>query len=154
MDGILELLSRGGEELLGRASGPLRFRLLVMPTVVVILAIRAHLRDVRAGKPVLVGAFITSPTERRRLLRSAFRDIGKVLIMAVVLDTTYQLLVLRTFHPGQALIVAVVCAVVPYVLVRGPVTRLWHYLRRRRGGGTDATAAATKADAEEHEKQE
>jgi hypothetical protein len=154
MDGILELLSSGGEELLGRASGPLRFRLVVMPAVVVILAIRAHLKDVRAGKPVLVGAFITSPTERRRLLRSAFRDIGKVLIMAVVLDTTYQLLVLRTFHPGQSLIVAVVCAVVPYVLVRGPITRLWHHLRRRRGGGTDSTAAATKADAEDHEKQE
>jgi hypothetical protein len=148
MDGIRELLSRGFEELVGRARGPLNFRLVVMPTVVVFLAIRAHLRDVRGGKPVLLGAFFTSPTERRRLLRSALKDVGKVLIVALVLDTAYQFIVLKAFHPGQALIVAVVCAVVPYVLVRGPVTRLVHYLRRRRGGATGGSAATAKAAGE------
>jgi len=154
MDAILELLSSGFEELLGRAGGPLRFRLVVMPTVVVILAIRAHLRDVRAGKLVLVGSFFTSPTERRRLLRSALRDVGRVFIFACVLDTTYQIWVFRAFHPVQMLIVAVVCAVVPYVLVRGPLTRLVHFVQRRRDGAPHTSAAATKADSDDSEKQE
>jgi hypothetical protein len=61
MDLILEALSRSVEQLLGRANGPLNFRLLMMPTVVTVLAIRAHLRDVREGKPVFLGAFFTSP---------------------------------------------------------------------------------------------
>ena len=116
-----------------------------MPTVVVFLAIRAHLRDVRAGKPVLVGPSSRARAERRRLLRSALKDVGRVFIVACVLDTTYQFLVFRAFHPGQMLIVAVVCAVVPYVLVRGPVTRLWHDIQKRRGGAADTSAVATRS---------
>jgi len=151
MEAILELLSRTVDDLLGRAGGPLRFRLVFMPTVVVILAIRAHLKDAREGKPVLVGAFFTSPTERRRLLRSALKDVGRVFIVACVLDTTYQFLVLRAFHPVQMLIVAVVCAVVPYVLVRGPLTRLVHFVQRRRDGALHTSAPATKVDSEDSE---
>ena len=133
MDAIIELLSSGVDDLLGRAGGPFRFRLVVMPTVVVVLAIRAHLKDVRAGKPVLVGAFFTSPAERRRLIRSALRDILRVFIVACVLDVIYQILFLRAFYPVQMLIVAVLFAIVPYVLIRGPVTRLVHVMIRRRG---------------------
>ena len=151
MDTIWELFAQGFDDLLGRAGGPLRFRLVFMPTVVVFLAIRAHLKDVRAGKSVLVGSFFTSPAERRRLLRSALKDVGKVFIVACVLDTTYQILVLRSFHPVQMLIVAVVCAVVPYVLVRGPVTRLAHVYLRRRGGSDDTSKGAMKVDEEDRE---
>jgi len=133
METILQMISRGVDELLGRASGPLHFRLFVMPTVVTILAIRADLRDAREGRPALLGAFFTNPTERRRLFRSAMKDIGRVFIVAVVLDTTYQLLVLRSFHAVQLLIVAVVCAIVPYILVRGPITRLARLLHRSQG---------------------
>jgi len=124
METILHLISRGVDELLGRFSGPLNFRLFVMPTVVTILAIRADFRDAREGRPAPLGAFITNPTERARLFRSALKDIGRIFIVAVTLDTTYQLWVLKSFHIGQLLIVAVVCAILPYVLVRGPVTRL------------------------------
>jgi hypothetical protein len=153
MDAILDLLFQRGENLFGRFSGPLNFRLVVMPTVVTILAIRAHLRDVREGKPIYLGAFLTSPTERRRLLRSGLKDFGRIFIIACVLDTTYQIMVFRAFHPGEMLIVAVVCAIVPYFLVRGPVMRLAHFLRRRWGGTADATAAATKADRVDREKE-
>ena len=133
MDAILDLLSRNVEQLLGRASGPLNFRLVMMPIVVTVLAVRAHLRDVREGKPIFFGAFITSPTERKRLFRSGLKDFGRVFIFACVLDTTYQILVFRSFFPIEMLIVAVVCAIVPYFLIRGPVTRLVYLLRRRRG---------------------
>jgi hypothetical protein len=102
----------------------LRFRLVVMPLVVTFLALRAHRRDVREGRPTFLGAFLMDRVERRRLFRSALKDIGRIFIVAVVLDTTYQLMVLRSFHPMQLLIVAVTCAIVPYVLVRGPITRL------------------------------
>jgi hypothetical protein len=131
MDTILEMLSQRGEHLLGRASGPLNFRLFVMPLVVTFLAIRAHRRDVREGKGTFLWAFFKSPTERRRLFRSGLRDFGKVFIVACVLDTTYQILVLKSYYPGEMLVVAVVCAVVPYLLVRGPITRIATLLHRR-----------------------
>ena len=154
MCAMRDTLSRGFERLIARADGPLHFRLVVMPTVVTILAIRAHLRDVKEGNPIFFGAFVTSPTERQRLLRSGLKDFGRVFIIASVLDTAYQLLVFKTFYPGQMLIVAVVCAIVPYFLVRGPITRLAHFLYRRWGAKADGTEATTKPDAENREKQE
>lgn len=132
MDTILQMTSRGVDELLGRASGPLHFRLFIMPIVVAILAIRADLRDAREGRPAFLGAFFTNSTERRWLLRSAIKDIGKVFLVAIVLDTTYQLFVLRSFHIVQLLIVAVGCAILPYVPVRGPTTRLARRLFQNR----------------------
>src|SRR5512136_3273599 len=101
VDAILEMLSQRWEHLLGRLSGPLNFRLMVMPLVVTILAVRAHLRDVREGRPTVLGAFFCDPDKRRRLLRSGLKDVGKVFIVACVLDTTYQIVVLRSFYPGE-----------------------------------------------------
>jgi len=154
MDAILDTLTRTFEQLIARADGPLHFRLVVMPTVVTILAIRAHLRDVKEGNPIFFGAFVTSPTERRRLFRSGLKDFGRVFVIACVLDTVYQLMALRSFHPGQMLIVAVMCAIVPYFLVRGPITRFAHFLQQRWRGRAESTPATTKPDAENREKQE
>jgi len=149
MDVFLDAVSQSVEQLLGRASGPLHFRLFIMPIVVTILAIRAHLKDVREGHPIYLGAFLTSPTERRRLLHSGLKDFGRVFIIACVLDTTYQILVLKAFYPVQMLIVAVACAIVPYFLVRGPILRLAHWLHLRWGG-----SPSQKPDAEGRENKE
>ena len=123
-----------------------------MPLVVTILAIRAHLRDVREGKPTVLWAFLKNPTERRRLLRSGLKDFGKVFIVAFVLDTTYQILVLRSFYPGELLVVAVVCAIVPYFLVRGPVMRIARMLYRKWTGPATKPAAKTNPDTENRER--
>jgi len=117
-------LARAVEQLRDRAGGPLHFRLYMMPSVVTFLAVRAGIRDARARRPAFVHSVFANAAERRRAFRSAMRDIGRVLIVALALDTLYQLVVLRTFYPLQSLIVAVVCAIVPYVLVRGPITLL------------------------------
>jgi hypothetical protein len=142
------MLSHRGEHLVGRFGGPLNFRLVVMPLVVTILAIRAHLRDVREGRPTELWAFLKDPTKRRRLLRSGLKDFGKVFIVACVLDTTYQMLVLRSFYPGEVLVVAVMCAIVPYFLIRGPVTRIARMLYRKWTG----RAAQLAVSPSEHSK--
>ena len=40
------------------------------------------------------------------------------------MDTIYQLKVLGTFYPGEAVIIALALAFVPYLLLRGPVVRI------------------------------
>lgn len=132
MDAVLEMLSRAVVQLMGRAGGPLHVRLVLMPTVVTVLAIRAGLRDAREGEPAFLWAILTNSSERAHLVRSAVKDIGRVFLFAVVLDTIYQLIVLRWLYPVQLVIVAVACAIVPYALVRGPVTRLARALSRQR----------------------
>jgi hypothetical protein len=137
MDTIWNALTSGFDQLLGRLSGPLNFRLFVMPTVVSVLALRAVRKDLRDGRPAFLGLLIKDPVERARLFRGALKDIGRIVIVAVVLDTVYQLMVFRWVYPGQVLIVAVVCAVVPYVFVRGPVNLLAHHLLgKSRGAGS------------------
>ena len=149
MDTILDLLLRRGQDLLGRLHGPLNFRLLVMPTVVVtLLALRADWKDAREGRPAFLGAFITDPVERRRLFKSALKDIGRVFVVAIVLDTAYQLMVFRWVYPGEVLVVAVVCAIVPYVLVRGPITRTVRLLYRKWAGPLPAPPPETNAAAD------
>lgn len=132
MDVILDMLSRGAGQLLGRVSGPLHFRLFMMPTMVSLLGIRAGVRDARAGHPAFLWSVLTNPSDRPRLFRSALKDIGRVFVFAVVLDTIYQLYVLHMLYVPQVLIVAVVCAVMPYVLVRGPASRIARLVLRRR----------------------
>jgi hypothetical protein len=151
MDGVLDVLSRIYHNILGRPAGPLNFRLVVMPTVVTILAVRAHLKDVREGRPTVLWAFIKDPVERGRLFRSGLKDFGRVFVVAVVFDTTYQLLVFRWVYPGEVLFIAVMCAVVPYFLVRGPITRLVRMLFRKQAGPAVATTAskATKHESRE-----
>jgi len=131
IDTILEMLTTRVQHLIERVDGPLQFRLIVMPLVVSVLAIRAHLRDVREGRPTVLFAFFKDPTKRRRLLRSGLKDFGKVFIVACVLDTTYQIWVLKSFYLGEMLMVAVACAIVPYFLIRGPVMRIAHALYRK-----------------------
>ena len=52
-------------------------------------------------------------------------------VLAVVLDVVYQLYVLHFVYPGEALIVAFVLAIVPYLILRGLVTRLARDTARR-----------------------
>jgi hypothetical protein len=119
-----DVFSRAWEQLLDRSSGPMHFRLIMQPCVAAFLAIRAGIKDAREGNPVFLWTVVTSKAERELLLRSGWKDVGKVVILAIVLDAIYQFIVLHGFHILQALIVAIVVAVIPYVLLRGPVTRI------------------------------
>lgn len=131
MDSIVDMFNRGMEELLGRAAGPLHFRLLVMPIVVSVLAALAGMADARQARPPFLWAMFTRRADRASLVRSALKDVGKVFVVATVLDTIYQLTVLKSFSVVQVLIVAVGCAILPYVLIRSPVGRFMrpHYKR-------------------------
>jgi hypothetical protein len=138
MDTIMEILNRAVEQLLGRASGPMHLRLLIQPLVATILAVRAGLRDARQGQPAFFWAVLTNLEERKTLIQSACKDIGKVFILAMALDTIYQLIALHAFHLVQTLIVAIVVAVIPYTVLRGPVTRLTRgFYRKDKSGPAD-----------------
>jgi hypothetical protein len=126
----------------------LHFRLFIMPIVVTTLAVRAGLRDAREGRPAYLWAIFMKPAERRELIRSGMKDVGRIFIVAVVLDTVYQLMVLRAFHVVQLLIVAVACAIVPYVLIRGPITRLTRGLYQRQAGPASVSAAKSRPGAQ------
>ena len=63
-----------------------------------------------------------------------------------MLDTVYQLIVFRAFYIVQAMIVAFVCAVLPYILLRGPT----NLLTRNFYGKQNNTANTSTDTKEEH----
>lgn len=119
-----ELFTRLWENLIGRVGGPLKFRLILQPAIAVSLGVRAGLKDAREGRPPYFWAIFISKVCCKDLLGSGWKDLGKVFIIAIIIDFIYQIIVLRWFYPGEALIVAVILAIFPYLLIRGPLNRI------------------------------
>jgi hypothetical protein len=114
-------ITRVWENLVGRIEGPMHFRLLCQPLMGAIVAVRAGLRE---GNPPRFRTLADDPAHRRETLRQAWKEIGKVCVAAVVLDVIYQVVELRWVYPGEAIVVAILLAIVPYVVLRATVTWL------------------------------
>ena len=125
-----EIFTRLWNDLIGRIGGPMSFRLLLQPATAFVFAIRDGLKDAREGRPAYFYSLFTEPENRRSLLREGFKAVSRIFAFAIVMDLIYQLTVLRWFYPLQALIVAIVLALLPYILLRGPVNRIARFLRR------------------------
>jgi len=118
-------LTRVAENLIARVTGPMKFRLLLQPAMATFFAIRDGLRDARQCRPPYFWGLFTDKDERESMLENGWKSIGKVFILAVVLDVVYQLIEHRwTVYPGEAILVAIILALVPYLLIRGPVNRI------------------------------
>ena len=133
-----DFLGRGWHDLVGRLHGPMFARLLVQPAVAAILAIRAGLRDVREGRGPYLWRIASDPGHRSQDLRQGWKDAGKLFLVALVLDVIYQLMVLRWVYVGEAIVVATVLALVPYVVVRSLIRRVAAHR------GPDASTAGSK----------
>ena len=126
-----DILARIWEHLVGRLTGPLTFRVLLQPTMSTLFAVRDGLRDARARRPPFLWTILGSSDDRRRLIRDGLLAIGKLILMALVVDFVYQLVVFRRLYPVEAIDVAFLLAVVPYFVIRGPVNRLGSLWIRR-----------------------
>jgi hypothetical protein len=121
---VEEALKRGWENLTGRLDGPMTLRLIIEPSVAVLFAIWAGLRDAREGQPPFLWTVFSNPGRRHELLRQARNDVGRVFIVALVLDAIYQVIVHSGIYALELLVTATILALVPYVIIRGLVTRL------------------------------
>ena len=111
-------------ELIGRIDGPMHFRIYLQPLMAIIFAIRDGRKDAREGRPAYGWALLTSSEHRRYLLHDGWKGFRNVFVIAVVLDVVYQFVAIGSWRPLQALATALLLAVIPYVLLRGPANRL------------------------------
>ena len=105
-----------------------------------LLSLRGLLPFLRPHRPMLIGwlaalalsssATLFFPVAFKHMIDQGFargtsvdRWFVLLFVVAVVLDVTYQVIVFGWVYPLQTLLVSVVLAIVPYVLIRGPVTR-------------------------------
>jgi hypothetical protein len=127
-----EFFVRVWVNLVGRLHGPLQFRLVLQPLMASLLAIRAGRKDAREGRLPYVWALVFDPGNRQANLRSGRRDVGSVFVVALIIDVLYQLLVQKWVYPGEAVIVALLLADLPYVVVRALTNRVARRLSMRR----------------------
>ena len=120
------------EGLLARWQGPMSFRLIIQPLMALLFAFIDGRRDAREGRPPYFWGLFTSPEHRREMLQSGWKSIGKVFLIAIVLDFVFQFLQFRNLRPHGALVAGVILAIIPYLLLRGPINRL---LQRKAKGG-------------------
>ena len=123
-----DVLSRYWADLVGRLTGPLTLRIFLQPIMATLFALRDGVRDTKTGRPPYLWTVFTRPEERASLLADGWKSVGKIFIIAVILDLIYQLIVFRWIYPFETLGVAIILAVLPYALLRGAFNRfarLW-----------------------------
>jgi len=128
MSEIQEILTRFWDQLIAQPFGPLGFRFILQPAMAAFFAIRDGLKDARAGRQPYLRVILFEPSQRGAYLREGLKRISRVIVFAFVMDAIYQYMVLRSFYPVEALVTVFVLAVLPYILIRGPV----HRIARRR----------------------
>ena len=111
-------------QLIDRVTGPLHFRLVLQPLMAAFFAIRSGLADASADRPPYFWALLTDRADRRAMIKDGWKSVSRVFVLAIVLDVAYQLYVLHFVYPGEAIVVALILAIVPYLILRGLVTRV------------------------------
>lgn len=127
-----ELFARMWREVAARPSGPMAFRFYLQPAMAILAGVHDGLKDARAGSPAYFWSLFVDRAHRRARLREGWRAVRNVFVLAMVMDLLYQGFVIRAFRPVQALDVAVLLAIVPYLFTRGPVNRVARLFHRGR----------------------
>jgi hypothetical protein len=121
---VTEILAQFWHELISRPEGPLAFRFVLQPVVAIGLAIRDGIHDARIGRTPYVWTILFHPRDRKGRLQEGWHSIARVVVLAMIIDVIYQVIALRAFRPLETVVIAFVLAILPYLLARGPVTRI------------------------------
>ena len=111
-------------QLIERADAPMRFRFILQPLMGAIVAIRHGLNDARTGRLPYFWTMMSNPRERAQRLNEGLNATARIILLGLVMDAIYQAVVLTRFYPAEAVIVALLFCLVPYVVVRGLATRI------------------------------
>ena len=142
MDDLWKLLA---DQLSDRVGGPLKFRIVLQPLMATFLAIRSGLADAKSGKDPYFWSLLFAPGHRLEIIKDGWKSVGRLFLLAVVLDLVYQILVQSSFHLRASIIVAFFLAIVPYLIVRGRLRVSLSALMTRPPAVTGSASAETDA---------
>lgn len=110
-------------DLVERPTGPLSFRFILQPFMAAIAALHDGLRDARAMRSPFAQALLQEPEQRIVRLTDALNAVDRIILLGLAMDIIYQVIALGRFYPAESVIVALLLAVVPYVVLCGLITR-------------------------------
>jgi hypothetical protein len=110
-------------DMIERPTEPMAFRFILQPLMAIIAAFRDGRRDARTGRLPYFQAILSGPLRRARRLREGLNATARIILLGLVMDTIYQILVLKRYYPNEAVIVALLLGFVPYAVFRGLIAR-------------------------------
>jgi len=122
-----------------RPGGPMTFRFVLQPLMAALLAAIDGVRDARQGAPAYLWSMLTGRSERASQLYDGVIATARVILLGLGMDVAYQLIVYHKLYPGEAAIVALLLAFIPYLLLRGPFGRLARLMGVRPAAAKDHT---------------
>jgi hypothetical protein len=130
--GAADAFQRLWHDIAGRPGGPMTFRFILQPAMAAIAAFHDGVKDANTGRSPYFWTVIHRPAERTPRLREGLNSTARIILLGIAMDVIYQYKVLGTLYPGEAIIIALLLAFIPYLLIRGPVTRATLRLRAGR----------------------
>ena len=100
------------------------FAVMGLPAMAALAALHDGLSDAQVGRPPYAYALVRIAEGRSARLWEGIVSTARILILGVVVDAIYQGIVLHSFYPAQAAVIAILLAFVPYAILRGPIARL------------------------------
>ena len=119
-----EEMDRVWRNIVARPGGPMTFRFVLQPAMAAIAALRDGVNDARLGRAPYLSAIVRGFEGRGARLWEGIVSTATILILGVVMDVIYQLVLLDAFYPGESALIAILLALVPYAVLRGPIGRI------------------------------
>jgi hypothetical protein len=142
---MADLWTLMADQLHDRVSGPMKFRIVLQPIMATLLAIRSGIKDAKSGTRPYFWSLLSTPGHRMEMIKDGWKSVGRLFFLAVGLDLVYQIIVQPSVRLRAAIFVAIVLAIVPYLVLRGIVTRIARRVMHRHPAVTDSASPETTA---------
>jgi hypothetical protein len=144
-----DLFLRVWDNLIARTEGPMHLRFVIQPAVSIYFAIQAGRLDAKTNTVPFLWRFVMAKGNRKAVAKEGWKHFGKIFMMGLAMDLVYQVFVIyklgteENFYPLESIIVAFLLAIVPYVLIRGPLSRLITLYVSKKDGTSESISPAT-----------
>ena len=130
-----EVNQRFWADIFAREHGPMTFRLYLQPAMAAFAALHDGINDTRYGHKSFFWTAALDPTRPGGRLREGLVATARIVLLGISMDVIYQLRVLHTFYPVEAVLMAVLLAVLPYFVFRWIVEGIsrWWLARAQSG---------------------
>jgi hypothetical protein len=130
-----EVNRRFWADILDRIHGPMTFRFYLQPTMALLAALPDGIRDARLGHKSFFWSALWDRNASTGRLREGAISTARVVLLGISMDVIYQFKVLDRFYPAEALMMAILLAVIPYFIFRWIVERVatWWFARKGHG---------------------
>jgi hypothetical protein len=127
-----ETQTRLWRDVVDRSHGPMTFRFILQPTMAALAALNDGIGDARRGREPYLRTILHDRARRGARLSEGLVSIARIILIGFAMDAIYQWRVLATFYPGEAVVITLILAVIPYLILRGPIDRIarWWLARR------------------------